>query len=134
MVANARNHETSGSDIWLGPSEASVMPLWLPTIFRLAPEYRPISIWSYARVKNLLKVAMKGILPPAERPVPTPIMFCSAILHSKKRSVEAGSLRNMSVKVEFCTSASRTTTFLFTRPSARRPMPNARRVAITPDW
>ena len=28
---------TSGRLIWLGPSAASVMPAWLPTIFRFAP-------------------------------------------------------------------------------------------------
>jgi len=79
--------------IWLGPSEARLMPAWEPTILRFAPELIAISIWSYARLTNRAKVEQNGILPPAERPAATENMFCSAILHSKKRGARAGSLR-----------------------------------------
>ncbi len=59
-----------------------------------APEYSAISIWSYARVMNLLKVEQNGIFPPALMPAPTETMFCSAILHSTNRGASAESFAN----------------------------------------
>ena len=66
MVVKERNHATSGSDICEGPSEASEMPACEPTIFRFAPEFIAISIWSYARLTNFANVEQNGIFPPAD--------------------------------------------------------------------
>jgi hypothetical protein len=46
MVEKLRNQPMSGRPIWLGPSAASEMPEWLPTILMFAPELMAISIWS----------------------------------------------------------------------------------------
>jgi hypothetical protein len=43
---NPRKNATSGSDIWLGPSAASVTPACDPTTLKFAPEMMAISIWS----------------------------------------------------------------------------------------
>src|SRR5205814_8030989 len=83
-LAMLRKKAASVRDIWEGPSAARVMPMWVPTNLRLAPPMMAISTWSKAREKNLLKVEMKGILPPEERPAPTETMFCSAMRHSRK--------------------------------------------------
>ena len=53
MVLKERNHATSGSDIWLGPSLASVIPACEPTSLRFAPLLMAISIWSYPRFEIL---------------------------------------------------------------------------------
>ena len=88
-----------------------------------APEYSAISIWSYARVMNLLNVEQNGIFPPALMPAPTETMFCSAILHSTKRSLRLASLPNPSANVELLTSASSTTTSGLIFPSVRSATP-----------
>ena len=60
-------------------------PAWLPVIFRFAPPIIAISIWSYARTKNLANVLQNGIFPAALIPAATLTMFCSAMRHSSKR-------------------------------------------------
>src|SRR5947209_19636695 len=77
---------------------------------------------------NLAKVETKGILPAADRPAATLIMFCSAILHS--RYWLGNFLANHSACVEFFTSASSPTMRLSASPSATRAAPYALRGAI----
>src|SRR5205814_9202113 len=78
-----RKNATSGSDIWLGPSAASVMPACDPVILMLAPELIAIPIWSYPRSKNFANVEQNGIFPDEAQPAATEIIFCSAIRHSR---------------------------------------------------
>jgi len=79
----------SGSDICDGPSAARETPAWEPHSLMFARLMLAISIWSYARARNLAKVLANGMNPAAASPAAVEIMFCSAILHSKKRSGKA---------------------------------------------
>ena len=71
-------------------------------------------------------MAANGIFPWLANPTAAPTMFCSAMKFSKKRL--GNCFPNLSVKVEFFTSASSTTTSGFDSPSFIRASPNASRV------
>ena len=89
-----------------------------------------ISTWSYARDANFANVLTKGIMPAAAMPTAVETMFCSAILHSTKRS--GYRLAKSSENVEFRTSPSSATIRSSAPPSANSAAPYALRVASLP--
>src|SRR5271169_1974455 len=99
----------SSKPIWDEPSSPMDTPAWDPQILMFAREYWLMRIWSKARVRKAAKVETKGILPRIDRPSALPIIFCSAIYISKKRSGYFN--LNISEYVELLTSASSTTIF-----------------------
>src|SRR3954451_16972735 len=74
------------------------------------------------------KLEIRLILPELARPPAIPTRLLSAIPMLKKRS--GYFLPNHSVRVELLTSASTTTTSVWSAPSASRARPNASRVAL----
>lgn len=82
-----------------------------------------ILIWSAARYKKAENVEQNGILFRHEKPVPTPIRFCSAIQHYTKLS---GYLFiKVIAKVEFFVSPSNPTTLGLDYLAFNNPLPYA---------
>ena len=84
---------------------------------------------SAARVRKQANVEGNGIAPRADNPIAAPAMTCSAMKLSKKRPPAIFS--NLSLNVEFFTSASSPTMRESTAPTAARATPQASRVATT---
>ena len=88
MPGSTRMRAMSSSAWWVAPSAPTVMPACVGQIFTFKPEsHTVLRICSQQRpVPNTANEPVNTVRPVSARPEATPIMFCSAMPTSKRRS------------------------------------------------